>query len=684
MKLLSKTIACCAIAMAAGMNGSTASAQEKSLNGYPAENMNTAVRPGNNFVEYATGAWLKQHPLRPDQTTNGAFTDLFEQNQKQIQQLILQYADGKQPAGSIGQKIGSLYNLMMDSTRRDAEGCKPIMANLEKIRSVKSVKEYQLVTAQLDRRGENTMMFGWGVGADQQQADQNLVYITQGGLGMAQRDYYLKDDAQTTAIREAYKKFCRKMFTLVGYDEATAAKKTEAAYAIEKRIATASYDRVKLRDINANYHKMPYAQLVSDFPGIDWPTIFWVSGFPAFDKIDVSQPEPIHEVEKILAETSLDDLKSYAELRIISGATGVLSQDFRKAHFEYTQVMSGQAQDDPMWKRATNLVNNILGDAIGQLYCEKYFPESSKKRMLILVGNLQKALGQRIDEAAWMSEATKAEAKDKLSNFTVKIGYPDKWKDYSKMNVSDELSLYENLANISEFFWIDRLEQKVNKPVDKSEWFMSPQTINAYYNPTTNEICFPAGILQPPFFDANADDAINYGAIGVVIGHEMSHGFDDQGCQFDKTGNQRNWWTAEDKANFDKRTKILEDHFSTIEIVNGRCVNGKMTLGENIGDNGGLNISLRAMHNAMADGTAAMMKNDKFTADQRFFLAYARIWASNNREQYMDMLLNIDVHSPNVARVNGALPHIDAWYDAFNVKKSDKLYIPKKKRARVW
>jgi putative endopeptidase len=346
--------------------------------------------------------------------------------------------------------------------------------------------------------------------------------------------------------------------------------------------------------------------------------------------------------------------------------------------------MSGQAQDDPMWKRATNLVNNILGDAIGQLYCEKYFPESSKKRMLTLVGNLQKALGQRIDEAAWMSEATKAEAKDKLSNFTVKIGYPDKWKDYSKMNVSDELSLYENLANISEFFWIDRLEQKVNKPVDKSEWFMSPQTINAYYNPTTNEICFPAGILQPPFFDANADDAINYGAIGVVIGHEMSHGFDDQGCQFDKTGNQRNWWTAEDKANFDKRTKILEDHFSTIEIVNGRCVNGKMTLGENIGDNGGLNISLRAMHNAMADGTAAMMKDDKFTADQRFFLAYARIWASNNREQYMDMLLNIDVHSPNVARVNGALPHIDAWYDAFNVKKSDKLYIPKKKRARVW
>ena len=684
MKLLSKTIACCAIAMAAGMNGNTASAQEKSLNGYPAENMNTAVRPGNNFVEYATGAWLKQHPLRADQTTNGAFTDLFEQNQKQIQQLILQYADGKQPAGSIGQKIGSLYNLMMDSTRRDAEGCKPIMANLEKIRSVKSVKEYQLVTAQLDRRGENTMMFGWGVGADQQQADQNLVYVSQGGLGMAQRDYYLKDDAQTNAIREAYKKFCRKMFTLVGYDEATAAKKAEAAYAIEKRIATASYDRVKLRDINANYHKMSYSQLVSDFPGIDWPTILWVSGFPAFDMIDVSQPEPIHEVEKILAETSLDDLKSYAELRIISGATGVLSQDFRKAQFEYTQVMSGQTQDDPMWKRATNLVNSILSDAIGQLYCEKYFPESSKKRMLTLVKNLQVALGQRIDEAAWMSDATKAEAKDKLSNFTVKIGYPDKWRSYDKLCICDSLSLYENMANIAEFFWIDRLNRKVNKPVDKSEWFMSPQTINAYYNPTTNEICFPAGILQPPFFDANADDAINYGAIGVVIGHEMSHGFDDQGCQFDKTGNQRNWWTAEDKTNFDKRSKVLEEHFSTIEIVNGRCVNGKMTLGENIGDNGGLNISLRAMHNAMADGTAVMMKDDKFTADQRFFLAYARIWASNNREQYLDMLLNIDVHSPNVARVNGALPHIDAWYDAFNVKKSDKLYIPKKKRARVW
>ncbi len=685
---MSKTIlgTCCTILMlAGGAEASKAFAQQPvKVRGYAKENMNTAVKPGDDFVEYATGAWIKSHPLRDDQVTNGAFMDLYDQNQKQIQELILQFSTTPQEKGSLGQKIGTLYNQMMDSVRRNKEGFQPIVKNLEKIRAVKSRKEYQRVTAELDRHGESTMMFDIGVGADQRQADRNIVGIGQGGLGLGTRDYYLNDDAQTVAVRNAYMKYMTSMFTLVGYDEATAKQKAEAIYAIEKRIAEKSYSRVQLRDVDANYHKMSFSELCEQFPGIDWTTVFWVTGFPTFDSVDMGQPEPLHEVEKILAETSLDDLKSYAEVRIIGGASSYLSDDFRKVAFEISQVMSGKQQDDPLWKRATNLVNSVMGDAIGKMYCEKYFPESSKNRVLELVRNLQVALGQRIDEATWMGSETKAQAKDKLSNFIVKIGYPDKWKDYSKLEISDSLSLRENLANVSEFFLQDELQRKVNKPVDKTQWLMTPQTINAYYNPTTNEICFPAGILQAPFFDPEVDDAINYGAIGVVIGHEMSHGFDDQGCQFDKTGNQRNWWTAADKANFDKRTAVLVDHFSSIEVVDGKKVNGKQTLGENIGDNGGLNIALRAYHNARKEGHTLNADQKDFTPDQLFFLGYARIWAGNSREQYLDMLLKQDVHSPHQARVNGALPHIDAWYQAFGVKKGNRLFLPKKKRAQIW
>lgn len=658
----------------------TASAQKT---GYDKSNMDLTVKPGDNFVEYSTGNWLKTHPLRDDQMSNGAFTDLYEANQKQIQELILQFANTPQEKGTLGYKIGVLYNQMMDSLGRDKQGLAPLKPFLDKIRSVKNAKEYLRATAEIDRMGQSTMMFAWGIGADQRQADQNIVGISQAGLGLGQRDYYFAEDENTKNVVNAYKTYTKKLFMLGGYDEATAAKKTEAVYAIEKRIAGQSYDMVKLRDVDANYHKMTYDQLVTEFPGIDWPTILWVTGFKPFDYVDVGQPEPLHEIEKILAETPLEDLISYAEARIISGGGSCLTQECRKIYFDFRSALTGQPKDDPMWKRATNLVNGVMGDAIGKMYCEKYFPESSKKQVLDLVHNLQTALAQRIDEATWMGAETKAQAKDKLSNFIIKIGYPDKWKDYSKLNVSEDLSLYENLNNISEFFWLDQIERNQNKPVDKSEWGMTPQTINAYYNPTTNEICFPAGILQPPFFDPNADDALNYGAIGGVIGHEMSHGFDDQGCQFDKTGNQNNWWTAADKANFDKRAKGLADYFSTIEVVNGKKVNGQQTLGENIGDNGGINIALRAMHNAL--GADVNKKNaDGFTPDQLFFLGWARVWAGHNRDQYMDMLLTQDVHSPNIARVNGALPQIDEWYTAFNVKKGNKLFIPKNKRVHIW
>ena len=646
--------------------------------GYDRANMNLSVNPGDDFVEYATGTFIKNNPLRPDQTSNGSFVDLYELNQKQINELILQFANNPQEKGSLGQKIGTLYNQMMDSVGRDKKGYEPIKPLLERVRAIKDRKEYVRVCSDIDRKGGSTLMLGLGVGADMRQADMNIVSIGQAGLGLGTRDYYLNDDPQTTAIREAYKQCGKSFFMLVGYDEATAQKKMDAVYAIEKRLAEPWYSQVKLRDINANYHKMSFQELVRDFPGIDWTTVFWISGFPAFDYVDVGQPEPIHEVEKIYADTPLEDLKSYAELNVIGHAAGLLSADFRKVQFTFRKVISGQQQDDPMWKRATNLVNSVMGEPIGKMYCEKYFPESSKNRMLQLVHNLQTALSQRIDEATWMSAETKAQAKDKLENFIVKIGYPDKWKDFTNLEISDTLSLTENLDNVSEFFLLDNLRKKVNKPVDKSEWFMTPQTINAYYNPTSNEICFPAGILQPPFFDPEADDALNYGAIGGVIGHEMSHGFDDQGCQFDKTGNQRNWWTEQDKKNFDQRTQVLVDHFSNIEVVNGKKVNGKLTLGENIGDNGGLNIALRAMRNT---GNTAVI--DGFTADQRFFLAWARVWAGTSRPEYQEMLITVDPHSPELARVNGALPMIDEWYTAFNIKKG-KLFVPKKKRAHIW
>lgn len=657
-------------------------AQTNLSSGIDLKNLDTSVKPGDDFYHYAAGGWLKTHPLDGEHTSNGAFTDLVEQNQKRIQDIILQYASKPQKQGTLEQKIGSLYNLMMDSARLNREGWAPIKPTLDKIAAIKDRKEYQLVTAELDHNGESTMMFGIGVGADQKDADWNIVGVSQGGLGLGTRDYYLSPEGQNKKVLDAYKAYLKKLFQMTGSDEATAEKKMQAVINIETQIAQASYDRVKLRDIEGNYHKMSYNELVTTFPGIDWGNVFLLNGFPQFDYVDVGQPEPIHEVEKVLANTSLDDLKTYAEAKVISGAASELSDDFRKAAFEFSSVLTGVKQDRPRWKRAVSLVSGTLGEAIGKMYVEKYFPESSKKRMLDLVHNLQTALGQRIDGLTWMSSETKAQAKDKLDAFTIKIGYPDKWKDYSGLQVDDSLSLYENLSRIARWEIDDELSRKVNKPVDKDEWFMTPQTVNAYYNPTTNEICFPAAILQPPFFDPTADDAANYGAIGVVIGHEMSHGFDDQGAQFDKYGNQKNWWTAEDKKNFDARTKVLADWFSQFDVLPGVKVNGQQTLGENIGDNGGLNIAFRALENSLA--VNPLQKKDGFTPEQRFFLAYARMWASNSTDEYVKYLLTIDVHSPNFARVNAALPMIDAWYKAFNVKKGNKMFVPKNKRAHIW
>ena len=662
----------------------TMSASAQGTEGIDRANMNLSVKPGNDFYEYAIGGWRKAHPLDAEHARNGSFTDLDEMNQKRILELIQEYSSKPQAQGTLGQKIGSLYNLAMDSVRRNREGAAPIQPVLKKIADIQNRRDYQLVTSQLDARGISCMMFGMGVGADQKDAANNLVGIGQGGLGLGERDYYLSDDAQVKGVRDAYVKFLTTILTLAGNDAATAQKKAEATMRIETRIAKASYSQVQLRDVQANYHKITYNQLVNDYPGIDWGNLFLAQGFPPFSHIDVGQPEPIREVEKILAEESLDDLKAYAEAHAVSSAAGKLDDKFRAAEFKFGSVLSGAQQDRPRWKRATALVSGVLGEPIGKLYVEKYFPESSKQHMLRLVKNLQTALAQRIDEATWMSPATKEQAKDKLSNFIVKVGYPDTWRDFSGLQIDEKLSLFENMCNVSEFLSHDYINRKVNKPVDKAEWQMTPQTVNAYYNPTTNEICFPAAILQPPFFDPNADDAVNYGGIGGVIGHEMSHGFDDQGSQFDKYGNQNDWWTAADKKNFEARTKVLVDFFSSIEALPGKKINGKLTLGENIGDNGGLNIAFRALQNDLKVNPALNKTIDGFTPEQRFFLSWATVWAGNARPEFVDRQIKTDPHSPAEARVNAALPQIDAWYKAFNVKKGDKLFLDKKKRAHIW
>lgn len=662
----------------------TMSASAQGTAGIDRANMNLSVKPGNDFYEYAIGGWRKAHPLDAEHARNGSFTDLDEMNQKRILALIQEYSSKPQAQGTLGQKIGSLYNLAMDSVRRNREGAAPIQPVLKKIADIQNRRDYQLVTSQLDARGISCMMFGMGVGADQKDAANNLVGIGQGGLGLGERDYYLSDDAQVKGVRDAYVKFLTTILTLAGNDAATAQKKAEATMRIETRIAKASYSQVQLRDVQANYHKITYNQLVNDYPGIDWGNLFLAQGFPPFSHIDVGQPEPIREVEKILAEESLDDLKAYAEAHAVSSAAGKLDDKFRAAEFEFGSVLSGAQQDRPRWKRATALVSGVLGEPIGKLYVEKYFPESSKQHMLRLVKNLQTALAQRIDEATWMSPATKEQAKDKLSNFIVKVGYPDTWRDFSGLQIDEKLSLFENMCNVSEFLSHDYINRKVNKPVDKAEWQMTPQTVNAYYNPTTNEICFPAAILQPPFFDPNADDAVNYGGIGGVIGHEMSHGFDDQGSQFDKYGNQNDWWTAADKKNFEARTKVLVDFFSSVEALPGKKINGKLTLGENIGDNGGLNIAFRALQNDLKANPALNKTIDGFTPEQRFFLSWATVWAGNARPEFVDRQIKTDPHSPAEARVNAALPQIDAWYKAFNVKKGDKLFLDKKKRAHIW
>ena len=639
-------------------------------------NLDTTAVAQDDFYQYACGGWMKNNPLTGEYSRFGSFDKLAEDNREQLNSLISDIAKKKDnKAGSVEQKIGDLYNLAMDSTRLNAEGYSPIQKEIDLFRN--ATKENLATLLGKTRYG----MFVLYVDADAMNSAVNLLQTYQSGYALGEREYYLDNDEHTLEIRAKYEQHIARMFELCGFaaEESAAAAKT--VLRMETRLATAAYDNVKLRDPQANYNKMSMDELKALVPQFDWDAYF-AARHISTNQISVSQKEHLQEVGKMMAEESIEDLRTYFIWQVIDDAASYLSDEISAANFDfYGKTLSGKQEQSPRWKRAVGVVNGTLGEAVGQMYVAKYFPPEAKERMVNLVKNLQASLGERIDNLEWMSDETKAKAREKLATFYVKVGYPDKWRDYSGLTIDPSLSYYENLKRASDFE--DAYELSfIDQPVDRDKWYMTPQTVNAYYNPSTNEICFPAGILQYPFFDMQADDAMNYGAIGVVIGHEMTHGFDDQGCQFDKDGNLNNWWTAEDKEKFDARTKVLADYFDGIEVAPGVHANGRFTLGENIADHGGLQVSFNAFKHAMEEHPLDTI--DGFSPEQRFFLAYATVWAGNIRDEEILVRTKGDPHSLGRWRVNGALPHIGAWYEAFHVTESSPMYVAPENRVSIW
>ena len=651
--------------------------EAKMTSGIKLENLDTTAVRGADFYQYACGGWMAAHPLTDEYSRFGSFDMLAENNREQLKGLIAEIAQGEHAQGTVAQKIADLYNLAMDTEKLNAEGISPIQADLDKIAAIKDAAG--VLEAMIDLQG--SAYFQFYVGADIMDSKTNIFELYQGGIGLGEKEYYLEDDEATKNIREEYKKHIVKMFQLAGMDEAKATKSMEAVMEIETRLAKVSYSAVEQRNPAANYHKMTLDELKKEIPGFDWDAYLNKLGVQGVTSLNVSQIPPVKESVAIINTLPMDKQIAYLQWKLIDSAASYLSDDFVAQNFAfYGKVLSGKQEDQPRWKKAVSTVNGVLGEAVGQMYVEKYFPAAAKERMTQLVKNLQVALGERIQALEWMGDSTKAKAIEKLNTFYVKVGYPDKWKDYTKLNIEKD-SYWANIKRASDFA-VEEMLAKAGKPVAIDEWHMTPQTVNAYYNPTTNEICFPAGILQYPFFDMNADDAFNYGAIGVVIGHEMTHGFDDQGRQFDKEGNLKDWWTAEDATLFGERSKVLVDFFNKIEVLPGLQANGELTLGENIADHGGLQVAYQAFKNATKDAPLADV--DGFTPEQRFFLAYAGVWAGNIRDEQIRVYTKSDPHSLGRWRVNGALPHINAWYEAFGINENDPLYIAPENRASIW
>lgn len=659
-------------------------AQGQLKSGIDLENLNQSVKPADDFYEFACGGWMKNNPLPAAYSRYGSFDQLGENNDKRINSILNDLKSKTYAAGTTEKKLSDLYKLATDSVRRNKDGVSPLMPLINEMEKAGTVAELFAIQLGLAPYGDSEFFASY-IGADEKNAGQNILNIAQGGITLGQKEYYLDNDPATTEIREAYKKHIVRMFQLFGFSEKQATAKMQNVMKLETELAKVSKSMTELRDPEANYNKMTLAEFNAKYPHVNLVKVMEASGLKEeyMQQLVVGQTDFMAGADKLIAALTPAEYRDYMEWGQITSYANYLSDEVVAANFDFFgKTMSGRKENHPLWKRATSQVERMMGQALGKIYVDKYFPASSKERMQKLVANLQVALAERIKAQDWMSDSTKQNALDKLNAFYVKIGYPDKWIDMSALNIDPEKSYLENILECNRFWNKWTVDTKAGKPVDKDEWHMYPQTVNAYYNPTTNEICFPAGILQVPFFDPEADDAFNYGAIGVVIGHEMTHGFDDQGRHYDKDGNMNDWWTESDGENFNKRADGYAAFFSNIKVLPDLNANGRFTLGENLADHGGLQVAYYAFKNATKNAPLPVI--DGFTPEQRFFLAYSGVWAGNITEAEIRNRTKGDPHALGRWRVNGALPHIDMWYDAFNIKEGDKMFIPKAERLSLW
>lgn len=679
MKKITMVAALAVAALAA--DAQAPAAAQGAVHGVNKADMDMSVRPGDDFYQYAGGGWLKANPMKPEYSSYGVFNDLAETNRKQIRELFENLSKEKHAFGSVGQKVADLYNMAMDSVRLNKEGAAPLQKDLDKVKAFSKKADFTAFIANQHLYMGNPF-FGIGVDTDLKNSDLNVMWLSAGTSGLPDRDYYLNTDADSKKKQEAYRAYLSKIFQLSGYKKKEAEKAAKVIYNIEYQFAEAKMSRAEARDYNKLYNIYTIDMLQKDYPAIQWAKYFELMGVKDVKQVILTEPKVMAVAQKLMSTLSEQDIKYYVAGLIIKSSTSVLSDDFVNANFDfYGRLLNGQKEQKARWKRALGFPNSLLGEAVGELYVSKYFAGESKAKMLKLIDNLRKALATRIANLTWMNDTTKINALVKLNSFTVKVGYPDKWRDYSKLTIDPAKSLYDNVAAATYVETLRNLE-KFGKPVDKSEWGMTPQTVNAYYNPTTNEICFPAAILQAPFFDVNADDATNYGAIGVVIGHEMTHGFDDQGRNFNADGNMVDWWTAGDSKRFTAAAEKLAAQFDQITVVGDLKANGHLTLGENIADQGGLRISYDAFKTTQQFQEGKEI--DGFTPAQRFYLSYGRIWAEHMTEEAIYQQTKSDPHSIGRNRVNATLRNIDTWYDAFGVKEGDKMWLAPAERAIVW
>lgn len=679
MKKITMVAALAVAALAA--DAQAPAAAQGAVHGVNKADMDMSVRPGDDFYQYAGGGWLKANPMKPEYSSYGVFNDLAETNRKQIRELFENLSKEKHAFGSVGQKVADLYNMAMDSVRLNKEGAAPLQKDLDKVKAFSKKADFTAFIADQHLYMGNPF-FGIGVDTDLKNSDLNVMWLSAGTSGLPDRDYYLNTDADSKKKQEAYRAYLSKIFQLSGYKKKEAEKAAKVIYNIEYQFAEAEMSRAEARDYNKLYNIYTIDMLQKDYPAIQWAKYFELMGVKDVKQVILTEPKVMAVAQKLMSTLSEQDIKYYVAGLIIKSSTSVLSDDFVNANFDfYGRLLNGQKEQKARWKRALGFPNSLLGEAVGELYVSKYFAGESKAKMLKLIDNLRKALATRIANLTWMNDTTKINALVKLNSFTVKVGYPDKWRDYSKLTIDPGKSLYDNVAAATYVETLRNLE-KFGKPVDKSEWGMTPQTVNAYYNPTTNEICFPAAILQAPFFDVNADDATNYGAIGVVIGHEMTHGFDDQGRNFNADGNMVDWWTSGDSKRFTAAAEKLAAQFDQITVVGDLKANGHLTLGENIADQGGLRISYDAFKTTQQFQEGKEI--DGFTPAQRFYLSYGRIWAEHMTEEAIYQQTKSDPHSIGRNRVNATLRNIDTWYDAFGVKEGDKMWLAPAERAIVW